>query len=161
MDDKFPMTPAGLQKLKTDLKQVRDVDRHENVREIEAALEHGDLRENAEYHAAKERQAQIAGRMRMLEYRIAHAMVIDPEEVKSDKVAFGATVTLNDLDTDEEVIYAIVGEDESDVVRGRINVNSPIARAMIGKSEGDEVIVRLPKGDREFEVVSVEFKAIT
>ena len=97
----------------------------------------------------------------MLEYRIAHAMVIDPEEVKSDKIAFGATVTLNDLDTDEEVVYAIVGEDESDVARGRINVNSPIARAMIGKREGDEVIVRLPKGDREFEVVSVEFKAIT
>lgn len=161
MDDKFPMTPAGLQQLKAELRQVRDVDRHDNVREIEEALEHGDLRENAEYHAAKERQAQINGRMRMLEHRIAHAFVIDPTTIKSEKIAFGATVTLVDAETEQEVVYAIVGEDEADVERGRINVNSPIARAMIGKREGDEVLVKLPKADREFEVVSIEFKEIS
>jgi transcription elongation factor GreA len=161
MDDKFPMTPAGHRKLKAELRQVRDVDRHENVREIEAALEHGDLKENAEYHAAKERQAQINGRMRMLEYHLAHAVVIDPATVKSEKVAFGATVTLTDLDSDEVVVYAIVGEDEADAERGLINVNSPIARAMIGKSEGDEVLVKLPRGDREFELMSLEFKPVS
>ena len=161
MDDKFPMTPEGHRKLKAELRQVRDVDRHDNVREIEAALEHGDLKENAEYHAAKERQAQINGRMRLLEYRLANAVVIDPSTVKSDKVAFGATVTLSDLDSEEEVVYSIVGEDEADAARGLINVNSPIARAMIGKREGDDVLVKLPRGDREFELLSVEFKSIS
>ena len=120
MDDKFPMTPDGHRKLKAELRQVRDVDRHDNVREIEAALEHGDLKENAEYHAAKERQAQINGRMRLLEYRLANAVVIDPSTVNSDKVAFGATVTLSDLDSEEEVVYSIVGEDEADAARGLI-----------------------------------------
>ncbi len=161
MDDKFPMTPTGHRKLKAELRQVRDVDRHENVREIEAALEHGDLKENAEYHAAKERQAQINGRMRMLEYRLANAVVIDPATVKSEKVAFGATVTLTDAESEEEVVYSIVGEDEADVARGLINVNSPVARAMIGKMEGDEILVKLPRGDREFELMSVEFKPVS
>jgi len=161
MDDKFPMTPAGHRKLKADLRQVRDVDRHENVREIEAALEHGDLKENAEYHAAKERQAQLNGRKRMLEYRLAHAVVIDPATIKSDKVAFGATVTLTDLQSEEKIVYSIVGENEADVARGLINVNSPIARAMIGKSEGDDILVKLPRGDREFELLNVEFKPVS
>lgn len=160
MDDKFPMTPAGVAALKVELKQLKDVERFDNVREIEAALEHGDLRENAEYHAAKERQAQIDARIRYLEYRIAKAVVIDPAKMKNDKVAFGATVTMTDLDNDDEVVYAIVGEDEADADNGKINIASPIARAMMGKAEGDEVIVKLPRGDREFEVVSVEYKEI-
>jgi len=159
-DDKFPMTPSGVRTLKAELKQLKDVERFDNVREIEAALEHGDLRENAEYHAAKERQAQIDARIRYLEYRIAKALIIDPKKMNNARIAFGATVTLNDMDSEDELVYAIVGEDEADADRGKINIASPIARAMMGKEPGDEVIVRLPKGDRELEVVSVEYKEI-
>ncbi|MEZ4379731.1 MAG: transcription elongation factor GreA [Nannocystaceae bacterium] len=158
--DKFPMTPSGRDKLRAELKQLKEVERMQNVRDIEEALGHGDLRENAEYHAAKERQAEIDARMRYLDYVLAKADVIDPEQFKSDKVTFGATVTLQDLDNDTEVIYCLVGEHESDVKRGKISIKAPIARAMLGKEVGDEVIVRLPKGDREYEVVNVEYKAI-
>ncbi len=159
-DDKFPMTPTGVAALKAELKQLKDVDRFDNVREIEEALEHGDLKENAEYHAAKERQAQIDARIRYLEYRIAKAVVIDPKKMNNDRIAFGATVTLNDMETDDEVVYALVGEDEADADKGKINIASPIARAMMGKAEGDEVLVRLPKGEREYEVLNVEYKEI-
>jgi transcription elongation factor GreA len=160
MADNVPMTPAGLAALRAELKQIKDVERHENVREIEAALEHGDLRENAEYHAAKERQAALDGRMRFLESKIARAEVIDPTTIKSDRIGFGATVTVLDLDSDEEHVYAIVGEDETDVDRGKVSINSPIARALIGKQEGDDALLKLPKGDRELEVVKIEYKAI-
>ncbi len=160
MADTFPMTPAGLEKLRRELKQVKEVDRHDNVREIEAALEHGDLKENAEYHAAKERQANLDARMRYLEARVGMAQVIDPAKIKSDRIGFGATVTLLDVDQDKEVTYALVGEDESDADRGRVSVRSPIARAMLQKQVGDEVVVHLPKGDREFEVVKIEYKAL-
>lgn len=159
-DDKFPMTPACRDRLRAELRQIKEVDRMENVREIEVAREHGDLRENAEYHAAKERQAALDARMRYLEYRIGRAVVIDPTEVSSTKVAFGATVTLLDVESEQQVVYAIVGEDEADADRGRISIVSPIARAMIGKSEGDEVLVKLPKGEREYEVVSIVYKAL-
>jgi transcription elongation factor GreA len=158
--DSFPMTPACHERLKAELRHIREVDRPENVREIEAALEHGDLRENAEYHAAKERQATIDGRMRYVEQRISRAQVIDPAQVHSETVAFGATVTVLDLETDERTVYTLVGEDESDVDRGRVSILSPIARALIGKRQGDDTILRLPKGDRELEVVQIEYKAI-
>lgn len=141
-EQKIPMTPAGYAKLRAELKQIKEVDRPENVRDIETALGHGDLRENAEYHAAKERQAQLDARMRYLESRLGMAQVIDPETLKEDKVTFGATVTLLDLDSDQRVVGA------------------PIARAMLGKRAGDEVLVKLPKGDREYEVVKIEYKAI-
>ncbi|MBZ5709045.1 transcription elongation factor GreA [Nannocystis pusilla] len=160
-EQKIPMTPAGYAKLRAELKQIKEVDRPENVRDIETALGHGDLRENAEYHAAKERQAQLDARMRYLESRIGMAQVIDPETVKEDKVTFGATVTMLDVENDQKVVYRIVGEDESDADKGKISLGAPIARAMLGKRVGDEVLVKLPKGDREYEVVHVEYKAIS
>ena len=159
-DQKFPMTPAGYDRLRAELKQIKEVDRPENVRDIEIALGHGDLRENAEYHAAKERQGQLDARMRYLESRIGMAQVIDPVTIKESKVTFGATVTLTDLSNDQKVVYKIVGEDESDATAGKISLVAPIARAMLGKRVGDEVIVKLPKGDREYEVVAVEYRAI-
>ena len=160
MTQRFPMTPAGLEKLRNELKQIKEVERPQNVKDIEVALGHGDLRENAEYHAAKERQAELAARMANLEGRIGLAQVIDPTTINSETVGFGATVTLIDMDTDEEVIYALVGEDETNVKAGKISITAPIARAMLGKREGDDVTVRLPKGEREFEVVKVEYKEI-
>jgi transcription elongation factor GreA len=159
-EPKIPMTPACYERLKHELKQIKEHDRAENVREIETAREHGDLRENAEYHAAKERQAQLDGRMRYLESRLSLAQVIDPANVHESKITFGATVTLNDVDNDTEVVYHIVGEDESDATSGKISISAPIARAMLGKRKGDEVVVKLPRGDREYEVVRVEYKAI-
>jgi transcription elongation factor GreA len=159
-DETYPMTPEGLETLKAELKQIKEVDRPQNVKDIEEALEHGDLRENAEYHAAKERQAELDARMRFAEYRIGRAKVIDPAKMNSEKVAFGATVTVLDVDTDKEDRYSIVGEHEVDVDKGRISFKSPIARALMGKEEGDDAVLKLPKGDRELEVVSVEYKAI-
>ena len=159
-ESKFPMTPACFDRLKHELKQIKEHDRAENVRDIEVARDHGDLRENAEYHAAKERQALLDGRMRYLEGRIGYAQVIDPTTVKETKITFGATVTLNDNDNDTQVVYHIVGEDESDATSGKISISAPIARAMLGKLKGDQVIVKLPRGDREYEVVRVEYKAI-
>ncbi|MGH1347144.1 MAG: transcription elongation factor GreA [Nannocystales bacterium] len=159
-DETYPMTPAGLQTLKAELKQIKEIDRPHNVQEIEEALEHGDLRENAEYHAAKDRQAELDARMRFAEYRISRSKVIDPSKMSSPKVAFGATVTVLDMDTDKEDTYSIVGEHEFDVDRGRISFKSPIARVLMGKEEGDEAILKLPRGDRELEVVSIEYKAL-
>ena len=160
VDESYPMTPAGREKLRARLKQLRDVERHENVRDIEAALEHGDLRENAEYHAAKERQGQLDAEIRMLEHTLGRAQVIDPASIDSETVGFGATVTLLDLDADQQQVYALVGEHETDVDRGRISIKTPIARALLGKREGDEVTITLPKGVREYEVVSVVYQAI-
>ncbi|MCR9163169.1 MAG: transcription elongation factor GreA [Nannocystaceae bacterium] len=159
-DDSYPMTPKGLDALKAELKQIKEVDRPQNVKDIEEALEHGDLRENAEYHAAKEKQAELDARMRFAEYRISRAKVIDPAKMNSEKVAFGATIKVLDMDTDKEETYAIVGEHEVDIDKGHISFKSPIARAMMGKEEGDDFTLKLPKGDREFEVVSIEYKAL-
>lgn len=155
------MTPAGLERMRAELKRIKEVERPDNVREIEVAREHGDLRENAEYHAAKERQGTLEGRLRYLEYRIAHAEVIDPGSMKTERIAFGATVTVLDLDADEETVYAIVGEDEADADRGRLSIRSPIVRALIGKVAGDEVTLTLPKGNRQLEVVRVEYKPLS
>ena len=160
MTQRFPMTPAGFESLRTDLRQLKEIERPQNVKDIEVALGHGDLRENAEYHAAKERQAEIAARIANLEGRMGHAQVIDPESLDSDTIGFGATVTLIDSETDEQIVYMLVGENESDVKLGKISIGAPIARAMLGKTAGDDVVVRLPKGDREFEVVKVEYKRI-
>jgi transcription elongation factor GreA len=160
MAQRFPMTPAGLQQLRIELRQIKEVERPQNVKDIETALGHGDLRENAEYHAAKDRQAELAARMAYLEGRIGHAQVIDPSSIESDSIGFGATVTLTDMDTDEEVIYVLVGETESDVKAGRISIAAPIARAMLGKRAGDDVTVQLPKGDREYEVIKIEYKPL-
>ncbi len=157
-NSRFPMTKQGFAALKEELAQLKNVERPKNVADIEEALSHGDLSENAEYHAAKERQGFIAARMADLEARISRAQVIDPATLSGDKVIFGATVSLLDLDTDEELTYQIVGEDEADASNGKISLNSPIARALIGKEEGDEIEVRTPRGARNMEIESVEFK---
>ncbi|MBL4683233.1 MAG: transcription elongation factor GreA [Nannocystaceae bacterium] len=159
-NDTYPMTPAGQQHLRDELRKIKEIDRPDNVREIESALEHGDLRENAEYHAAKERQGTLEGRLRYLEYRLSNAMVIDPATVSMERVAFGATVTVLDMDTDTEKTYTIVGEDEADADRGRISITAPLSRAMLGKEAGDEATIKLPKGERSLEVISVEYKAV-
>ena len=155
---RYPMTPAGYMKLKEELERIEQVEIPENIREIEEARAHGDLRENAEYDTAKERQAQLHIRVQYLRDRIANAEVIDPSTIKSDRVLFGATVTLENLDTGEQVTYQIVGEDESDLKNGRISVQAPIARALIGKYEGDIVEVKVPAGLREYEILKIEYK---
>jgi len=151
------MTPRGYEALKEELKRLKSVDRPANIKDIEEAIAHGDLSENAEYHAAKEKQAHIAGRMAMLDDRIARAQVIDTTGMTADKVRFGATVTLSDTETDDEDVYTVVGEDEADAKQGRISVTSPVARALMAKEPGDEVTVKVPKGTREFEVLEVRF----
>jgi transcription elongation factor GreA len=152
MADRIPMTPEGYAKLESDLKQLKTDERPRNVREIEEARAHGDISENAEFHAAKERQSHIETRIRQLEDKLARALVIDPSGPPPENVRFGVTVVLLDTETDEEVTYMIVGEDESDAANGRISVNSPIARALLGKAVDDLVRVSVPKGTREFEV---------
>jgi len=151
------MTPRGFEALKAELQRLKSVDRPANVKDIEEALAHGDLSENAEYHAAKEKQAHIAGRMAMLDDRIARAQVIETTGQTPDKVRFGATVLLSDVETQDEVSYTIVGELEADAKQGLISVTSPVAQAIMGKAVGDEVIVKVPKGVREFKVLEIHF----
>jgi transcription elongation factor GreA len=157
MDQRVPMTPRGYKALKEELKRLKTVDRPANIKDIEEAIAHGDLSENAEYHAAKEKQAHIAGRMAMLDDRIARAQVIDTTGNDTDKVSFGATVKLSDIETDDEVVYTLVGEDEADAKQGRISVTSPVAQALMAKEVGDDVSVKVPKGIREFEVLEIRF----
>jgi transcription elongation factor GreA len=152
------MTPEGHKKLQERLKHLKSVERPAIVKAIEEARDHGDLSENAEYDAAKERQLHIMKEMEEIEHKLSLAQVIDPATLQHEKIVFGATVTLSDLDNGEDVSYAIVGVDESDISKGRISVESPIARALIGKEEGDMVVVRTPKGVREFEVISIAYK---
>ena len=153
----WPMTVEGEQRLREEVAQLKNTARPNIVREIAAAREHGDLRENAEYHAAKEQQGFIEARIRDIEAKLADSQVIDITRIRpTGKVVFGATVTLSDCDTDETVRYKIVGEDEADLKFGKISVMSPIARAIIGKSEGDSVMVETPAGDHEYTVDEVE-----
>lgn len=158
MSEKMPVTPEGYKLLKEKLQQLKSVDRPKIVREIEAAREMGDLSENFEYHAAKDRQGMIEAYIKDLEGRVALAEIIDPSTLSGDRVVFGATVSLYDLDTDEEFTYQIVGGVESDIQLGRISIESPIARALIGKEVGDEVKIKTPKGTRTVEVAAVDFK---
>jgi len=152
-----PMTPEGLIKLKDELKNIREVERPKNVRDIEEARGHGDLSENAEYHAAKEKQGLIEARMVELEDKIRRAEVIDPKKIKSERISFGAFVTLSNQDSGEEVSYRIVGPDEADLKQKTISVDSPIARALIGREPGDEVQVRTPGGVRRYEIVDFSY----
>ena len=153
-----PMTPEGHRKMQEELKHLKSVERPKNIEDIEVARSHGDLSENAEYDAAKERQGHIVARMADLEDKIARAQVIDPSSIKSKKVVFGANVKLVDTDSGEEVSYQIVGAYESDVKIGRISVESPIAKSLIGKEEGDVVKVVTPRGAREFELREIKFE---
>ena len=154
----IPMTPDGLVKLKEELKRLKTVDKIENIRDIEVARAHGDLSENAEYSAAKERQSHIAGRIAELEEVIACAQVIDPASLDHEKVVFGATVRLSDTDSGEEVTYQIVGIHESDVKAGRISVESPLAKSLIGKTEEDLVKLKTARGEKEFEILEIIYK---
>jgi transcription elongation factor GreA len=158
MSDRVPMTREGYDKLETDLQTLKSVERPRIVKEIETARAHGDISENAEFHAAKERQSHIEGRIRALEDKLARAQVIDPSGPTPETVRFGVTVVLLDTETDEEVKYTLVGEDESDVAAGRLSISSPIARALLGKAVDDVVRVQVPKGTREFEVRGIRLE---
>ena len=155
--DKIPLTRAGFNKLDAELKHLKSVERPAIIRAISDAREHGDLSENAEYHSAKEKQSFIEGRVKELEGVISLANVIDVRKL-SGTVKFGAHVTLVDEDTDKEITYQIVGEYEADIEHGRLNLKSPIARALIGKDEGDSVEVRTPGGVKSYEILTVIFK---
>ena len=155
--EKFTMTPRGFAALNVELKQLKSVERPAIIRAIAEAREHGDLSENAEYHSAREKQSFIEGRIKELEGTIGLAEVIDHATL-SGSIKFGATVTIVDEDTEEEKTYQIVGQTEADIENGLLNIKSPIARALIGKEEGDSVEVRTPGGVKDYEILTVAFK---
>ena len=157
MSQRVPMTKGGLLRLREELKRLKNVERPKIVKEIAEARSHGDLSENAEYHAAKEKQSHVEGRIAQVEHWIAMAEVIDVSKHQGDRVVFGATVTLEETESGDQVTYRIVGELEADLKLGRISVTSPIARALIGRSEGDTAVVRTPGGQKEYEIQAVSF----
>lgn len=158
MADRVPMRPSGYATLEAELKRLKSVERHKIVKEIEIARAHGDISENAEFHAAKERQSHIEGRITLLEDRLARAQVIDSTGQNPNAVRFGATVQLTDTESGDEVTYTIVGEDESDISKGLISVGSPIARALLTKPVDELVTVEVPRGSRSFEIRSIRFE---
>ena len=154
---KVPMTVEGAERLRAELNDLKSVQRPRIVQAIAEAREHGDLKENAEYHAAREQQSFCEGRVNEIEGKLADSEIIDVKSIPcTGKVIFGSTVTLFNLDTEQKVTYQIVGEDEADVKNNKISVGSPISRAMMGKAEGDEIVVKAPSGDIEYEVEKVE-----
>ncbi len=155
--ERFIVTRRGYDRMAVRLKAIMEHDRPQNVRDIEEARAHGDLSENAEYHAAKERQGLLDFEMRELKDKISRAQIIDPATLSGSKVTFGATVTLLNVDTDEEVTWMVVGADEANTKEGTISYQSPLARAIMGKEEGDEVVFKAPGGSRTYEVVAIEF----
>ena len=159
-EDRVPMTISGKKRLEEELKNLLSVERPNVIWLIEEARSHGDLSENAEYEAAKEKQAFVEGRIQDINSKLARAEAIDPSGIKSDKIVFGATVVLEDLNLSKtkKITYQIVGVDEADIPAGRLSVNSPLSRALIGKVEGDVVTVQTPSGLKEFEVVEFSFK---
>ena len=158
MPDTLPITLQGKIKLEEELKQLMTVERPSTVKAIEEARSHGDLSENADYDAAKERQAWIESRIGEIQNQIAGAQVVDTSTLSGDKIVFGAHVKLTDLETDKEFAYQIVGVSEADVSKGKISIVSPIARALIGKKVGDEAVVTTPNGEKEYEVTDLFFK---
>lgn len=153
----IPITKDGFEKISEELKHLKKVERPDIIKKIAEARSHGDLSENAEYHAARERQSFIEGRIGYLEGIIADAQIIDVSKLSGDKVLFGATVVLMDVENESEIQYTLVGEVESDPKKGRISVSSPIGRSLVGKSEGDEVKVVTPSGVREYEILEVKY----
>ena len=151
------MTPEGYAKLRDELNNLRSVERPKIIQMIATAREHGDLKENAEYHAARERQSFVEGRVKDLEAKIALAEVIDPTKLSGDKIAFGAKIKLSNMENDEEVSYQIVGAEEADLNSGTISITSPLARSLLGKEVGDEVKMRMPGGERVYEVLEISF----
>lgn len=158
MSDNFPITTSGFERMEEELKDLKKVQRPKISEEIAVAREHGDLKENAEYHAAREKQSFIEGRIAELEDRVARAEVIDISKLTPDTVKFGATVTLIDDDTEKEVTYQIVSEYEADLNKNLISVVSPMARALIGKKLEDYVEVKTPRGEKGYEVLKIEYK---
>jgi transcription elongation factor GreA len=156
--EKVPMTVEGFQKLEVELHRLKAEERPRIIQQISDAREHGDLSENAEYHAAKEAQGLNEAKVAELEDKLGRAEVIDPSKLSGTTVKFGATLTLSDEDSGDKVKYMIVGEHEADVKNGKISVNSPIARALIGKSKGDSAEVTTPRGARSYEILKIEFK---
>ncbi|MHB8920842.1 MAG: transcription elongation factor GreA [Halothiobacillus sp.] len=153
-----PMTTAGAAKLEAELKQLRSIERPRIIQAIAEARELGDLKENAEYHAAREEQGFVEGRIKEIEAKLSHAHIIDISRIPlSDKVIFGATTQVLDIDTDEEITYKIVGDDEADIKLNMLSIHSPIARALVGKSVGDEVTIETPGGKRIFEIMHVQY----
>ncbi|MCS6779719.1 MAG: transcription elongation factor GreA [Geminicoccaceae bacterium] len=157
MSNRIPMTPEGYSRLSAELKRLKTVERPAVIKAIAAAREHGDLSENAEYHAARERQGFIEGRVMELEDKLGRAEVIDLSKLSGSKVMFGAKVRLVDEETDEEVTYQIVGPEEAEISLGLLSINSPLAQALLGKEAGESVEVATPRGVRYFEILEVKF----
>jgi len=157
MSDKVPMTPEGHARLVTELKKLKEVDLPQIIKDIGTAREHGDLSENAEYHAARERQGMIVARINYIEQALSRAEVIDPTKIRSKKVQFGAKLKLANSDTGDEVRYQIVGPEEANLDEGRISVASPLARALLGHLAGDEVKITLPAGERHYEILEIAY----
>jgi len=153
--DKIPVTKEGFEAFKRELQTLKRVERPQNIKAIEEARAHGDLSENAEFHAAKERQGFLEGRIGELEFKIASADIIETNKLPKDRAVFGSRVILENIDTGEDVEYQLVGPDESDIEKGRISVSSPLGRAMIGKKPGDELTVQVPGGKRAYELVEI------
>jgi len=153
--DQIPVTTQGFAALKKDLERLKTIERPENIKAIEVARAHGDLSENAEYHAAKERQSFLEGRIGEISYKVGNAKVIDPADVPKDVVRFASRVVIENLDSEEEVEYMIVGADEADIKKGKISVSSPLASALIGKEPGEEAIVQAPGGKRIYEIIDI------
>ena len=156
MVERIPMSQNGYLQLKKELERLEKVERHEVVRAIEVARAHGDLKENAEYHAAKERQGLVEGRIIELKDKLARAEVIDCTKVTTERAVFGTVITLMDMDTDEEITYQLLGPEEADVKNGSISVLAPLGRSILGKEVGDEVVTKTPGGVREFEVMEIQ-----
>jgi transcription elongation factor GreA len=155
---RVPMTPEGYQKMKEELDRLLKVDRPKNIRDIAEARAHGDLSENAEYHAAREKQSFLEGRIQELQSNISMAEVIDPSKITQSRVAFGAKVKVVDVEADEEYVFTIVGTEEANVKNGKISITSPVARALIGKEVGDVAVVKAPARTIEYEIVEISFE---
>lgn len=153
--ERVPITRKGYDALKIELEKLKTVERPQNIKAIEEARSHGDLSENAEFDAAKERQGFIEGRINELTYKLANADIIDPSDLPKDRAVFASTVVLENIETEENVVYQLVGPDESDINQGRISVSSPLGRAIMGKRPGDEVVLQAPGGKRCYELVEI------
>jgi transcription elongation factor GreA len=155
---RVPLTPEGYQKLQEELERLLKVDRPKNIKDIAEARAHGDLSENAEYHAAKERQSFIEGKIQEIETKLALAEVIDPSKISQSKIAFGAKVRVLDTEADEEYVFTLVGPDEADVRNGKISINSPVGRSLLGKEVGDTAVIKAPARTMEYEILEIHFE---